>query len=203
MGSLGVTPREEEHIKLQNEVGEYLQSLGFWIDSATYHDRLAKERADHLSGIYSLTALYIRGRADRIAVHSTRNVVFEWEIKTHKSPDKTDMSFEALPFMHHVQQGQLGVKCLYIYRNPFPNQILDIGFWIHDMPPIEAILIPDNPYYSSETHALIEETAQKLLFRTNRTRPTKGSNDPFALVEEKYVRCLPHWKNLILEALQQ
>ena len=77
--------RSEHHGRLEDDVAAFLREQGFLLASATYHD-VAKEVAAILRWRTSPTATYLRHRADRIAVHPTMPVEFEWECKTHTNP---------------------------------------------------------------------------------------------------------------------
>ena len=125
-----IKPDYKPHSDLQDRVSTYLISRGFVVDDAPYHEKMTREVSDRLKQQRNPTALYLRGRADRVAVHKILDLSFEWECKTHSSRKYSDICIEAMPFFHHRSRYEMsGVKCLYIYENPFNGE--SYGFWAH------------------------------------------------------------------------
>lgn len=193
-----------EHAVLEKDVTAFLESHFYVTDAATYHEVFSAQMVERLKYQSNLTAQYVRTRADRLAVH--HNHCFEYEIKTHvrKDPRYQDMTIEALPMCHHIAKVQLGVSCLYCYRNPHSNNGTDHGFWVSDLPPVACIFIP--PKWSSEQIAKFESIFGQYLpeIKIVRLRKhTRGGGDPFIKIEQSVVATLPHWKDLIQEELDK
>lgn len=132
----GAQVDNENHARLEVEVTEFLRGHGFLIDAATYHDKMRPDLVERLRFVDTPTALYVRGRADRVAVHSTLPVCFEFECKTksYARRDKPDVFIEALPLAHHVLKAVLGARVLYVYRDDYMP--LSFGIWAELIPEI-------------------------------------------------------------------
>jgi len=196
-----ITPENQAHKKLEQDAKDFLSELGFLTDEATYHTVMNPEVKDRLSRIYTPTSLYLRGRADRIAVHKSLPLVFEWEAKTHESRSRHDMLLEALPVCHHLIKAQLGVECLYVYRNPHKNH--EAGFWVKDIPAARIIMIPSRwnadqiSWFKGQFKRFFPEIEIRSVGRT------AGTDDPFLIINESIVMRLPHWKDCIRRKLSQ
>jgi hypothetical protein len=171
-----------------------LRDRDFLGDEATYHSALTADVSLLLANRYDLTSLYLRGRADRIAIHSTLPVTFEWECKTHLSTKYQDLTLELLPLMHHLVKAALGVECLYCCRNPHTGQ--DCGFWAAEIPAVRDVWIP--PRWPQANRELLKTRARRR-FPAARLmeRTTAGSKDPFVIIAEPTVVALPDWRALI------
>lgn len=193
---MSITPDLASHKNLETDVSEYLTSKGYWIGDSTYHRVLPSDIKELLSTRYNPTALYLRGRADRIAIHKTHEAVFEWEAKTHTSKTRHDMTIEALPLCHHIAQASLGVQCLYAYRD---GDLYDCGFWVHEWEQLDirVIIIPGR--WGREKADWFKVTFQAFFPKVSvcQTGGTNGSGDPFAVVSQQCVSQLPTWKQLI------
>jgi hypothetical protein len=189
-------PLDERHEKLELAITDELLRMGYLVGKATYHDVMAKEVINRLKRIYDPTSLYIRGRADRIAVHTKTLDSFEWEAKTHESTRHFDMCLEALPLAHHLLQSTLGVRCLYIYQHQ--PSVTPCGFWVSAMPPIREIRIPDNWGDDKKEWfcGVFKRTWPEVcVIRQGRVG---GSGDPFLVIDAKVVATLPDWKSLAI-----
>ena len=188
-----------EHTALEAEVGEYLIGLGFEIASATYHTVMPGNVRDLLQNNYSPTALYLRGRSDRIAVRPD-GVVFEWEAKTHGKSGR-DMCVEALPLAHHILKARLDVRCLYVYRHLALGH--EAGFWVHQLPPIRDLYIPtfrwsqqQIAWFGSVFNEIFPGTPVRMMSHVF------GTGDPFLVIAERVIKTLPHWKDAIREHIE-
>lgn len=198
MAGYSIKPDYEPHANLETDVTQYLESNGYIVDSAPYHDKMDKSIIKVLQNIYTPTGLYLRGRADRIAVKRNPPTVFEWEAKTHKSQSRHDCVIEALPICTHLIHAKyLAVRCLYVYRNPFKNQ--DFGFWVHQIPPIRIIMIPGRWNKIQRQH--FEQVFNLILpqVKVVSIGRTRGTDDPFLIIDESEMKKLPHWKEAIQE----
>jgi len=183
---------------LEADVTQYLKSKGYAVDSAPYHNKMDKSVVNILQNIYTPTALYLRGRADRIAVRASPPIAFEWEAKTRMDRKYCDCVLEALPLCTHLLHARnLDTRCLYVYRNLFKSY--DVGFWVHQMPPVHVIVIPSRwnelqKQYFKEVFKLALPQV-RIEFRGK----TKGSGDPFLIINESEIKKMSHWKELIQE----
>lgn len=194
-GYTSISPDWKPHGDLEKRVGEELERLGYYNVALTYHSALPKEVADLLSRRYSPTALYIRGRADRLAIHKTIPVEFEWEVKTALNPRYQNMAVEALPLIHHINKMRLGVSCLYAYHNPYTNH--HAGFWVEELPEICAVNIPSR--WSRDTVQWFTDVFKRQwpTAPINLTTYKAGSGDPYVLIHSEVVERLSHWQTLI------
>jgi hypothetical protein len=194
---LAILPSHQPHKNLEIEVGEFLESRGFYLSSSTYHDVMPDEISERLSRIYTPTSLYVRGRADKLAIHKTKNLVFEWEAKTHGGSPFHNMALEVMPFIHHLTRAQHHVKCLYCYRDP--EMGYECGFWIHDHPQIKAIKLPRR--WNGGLRRWFIEQFELFLphVPVNDCKGTGGSDDPFLVIHEYYAKHLPDWRDLVVK----
>jgi hypothetical protein len=182
------------HAWFENRLIERLESMGFAVSSAAYHEILSDKAQSQLSRNYSAGGLYLRLRADRIAIRD--DMAFEFEPKTHENHKYCDMTIEALQLMHHVNKLSLGVDCLYAYYNP--NEALAVGFWVSELPPIRGAYIPENTPYWQDAVTVVREQGFPLLsvdFKTS--GPTGGSGDPFLIIDHAEVRKLRNLKDIL------
>ncbi len=189
------TVDDPHHADLESDVCTFLAELGYDVPSAvTYHAAWPRETTERLAGRWSPTALYLRGRADRLAIHIQRPDEFEWEAKTCQS--YADLAFELTPFLFHVAKARLGARCLYAFRNVKAHY--DAGFWCAHpfLVPIREIRIPERTQQDPEW--LVAACHQCLPgSRIQRTRTVGGSDDPFAVIDASVAQGMPHWKSLI------
>lgn len=187
-----------EHDRFEEEVARELESLGFRVAKAGYHQVFPEEIADLLKLRFSLTALYVRMRADRVAIHSQLPVEFELEIKTNSGPH-ANMALEAFPLAVHRLLAEYGVRCLYVYRDITQN--MEVGFWAGAMPPPVNVNIPDR-WTGQEAEQFREILNRAFPGVPIRQIPWRwGSGDPFAVIAAEKVRCLPDWRSLVKELI--
>lgn len=107
------------------------------------------------------------------------------------------MAIEALPICIHRLHCQIDAKCLYVYRDPFED--FECGFWVHDMPPVKVILIPQR--WGHAWAEWFRGQFAKFLPDVDiiETGANGGSGDPFLLIEENAVKQLPDWRGMIDE----
>jgi hypothetical protein len=185
---------------LENDVKEYLDTLDYDIGELTYHNVLPEQMIKRLRVLNDPTSLCIRTRADRIAVRRIDPpATFYWEAKTHDGSEWHNMAIEAIPLINHIKEAESKVRCLYVYRDDNLEKPIEVGFWVADMPPINKAIIP-NRWNGEEAEYFKEEIGKylnprKMIVGTN----PKGTGDPFAVINEYYLRALPHWTDLIQE----
>lgn len=185
---------DPRHAKLEADVNEFLHCQGFMTASATYHTVMPKVVCDRLSRIDTPSALYLRGRADRIAIHNTHPICFEWEAKTRDPRTSyTNMAIEAFPLAQHIYKAKLGVRILYVYRDEASG--IDCGFWAHALPPINRIIVPKRgdgiAAYLSQAFPGIGQVRSE----------TRGSGDPFVIINFADVQQLGDWQMEIVGEL--
>lgn len=197
-----ITPQSTKaHSKLEDDVTAFLNECGFLVEQAPYHTTMSIEMVSVLQDLYTPTSLYLRSRADRIAVRAYPPLAFEWEAKTHTSSRLHDCTIEVYPVAAHLLKSSMDVRCLYIYRDV--EKGYDVGFWIHQMPDIRVIMIPDRwnrawtAWHKSYCNRFFPATSIRTGTRSN------GTGDPFLIIDESIVRGLPHWKDLIRAAMTE
>jgi len=187
-----ITPDWKPHMDLETDANEFLDAHGFRHGSATYHNVMPAEIQSALIRNNDPTSLYIRTRADRLAVHSTiRNCAFQYECKT-AGGRRDNMAVEAIQLAQHVMAARLGVRSLYIYRDT--RKGIDCGFWNTSIPTIAAIHVPDG-------HEGLEGVLA-ISFPNVEIRPVfkgGGSGDPYCLIEWQHVAKLKDWRHLIAD----
>ncbi len=199
--ALRVNPDNGHHQSLEDEVIEYLEGLGFKTIAAPYHDTMPPAIVELLRRRWTLTDLYLRARADRIAIHRQRALTFEFECKTHINPRYKDMALELLPLVHHFDKARRGVKCLYCYHNPFTAE--DGGFWIQNMPRPRVLMLPLRGCWV-EHHAELERWANDLWpdVPVKRMPVVFGSGDPFVVIDSSSLLAMASWQDLIRDTLK-
>jgi len=192
--SLQITPDFVPHKTLESDVKSYLESRNYLIYEATYHAIASVETRNILSRRFTPTALYLRGRADRIAIHKEYTFEFEFECKTHLNSKYHDMTLELLPLIHHLSKSKLGVKCLYIYR----HKDMECGFWMDELPQIRQIWIPPARWQTQQSIAWFESISNIFFDGIDIvTSAVAGTGDPFLIIDESTVKNLVHWQSLI------
>ena len=188
-------PRVDDpnHAALEAEILEILESRGYLVASAPYHDRMPSALVRALSCNSFPTSLYLRTRADRVAVNPGNGQVFEWEAKTRDS-SSSGMLLEALPLAFHIVQARYAVRCLYAFRNVRLGT--NYGFWCRRAPAIEEIVIPTGNKVPNAVYwfkEVFDDAFPGIPVRT--TTRVCGSNDPYAVIDR--VCELPHWRELL------
>ena len=169
-----ITPDDPHHAALEAEIIFVAEGYGWLVGAATYHAAMPDPVKLALSRCYDVAALYVRARADRVAVKGPRCILFE--AKTN--PGKwLRASIEALPLVHYIR---LGMPCLYIYRDVKDGY--EAGFWTTDMPTIEVVMIPDRwsaamrTFFTTQFRSVWPEVEIASIPSTN------GSGDPYVCI---------------------
>jgi len=190
-----LTELNTEHKQFETYVYEWLSEHGWSVGNLTYHDNLPTQIKNILVYRNSPTALTIRGRADRISVNLNYPVEFYLEIKTTLSSFQ-GITLEAFPLAMHVLQAKHGVHCLYIHRHAITKR--ECGFWVHELPPIWGIKIP--PRWDDKTTLWFRSVFDSIFPAVPVIdTPSRGSGDPFAIIDASVVKTLPHWKRLVID----
>jgi hypothetical protein len=188
-----LAPLHPQHDAFETEVTQWLTAMGFLCHSATYHTMMPPAMANLLRRRSSMTALHLRGRADRIAIHQTLPVEFEYECKTHDSQQYQDLTIELTALCFHLMKARLGVKCLYIYRHNGREK----GFWADEMPTPRVVHIPAR--YDAATTLQFKGMAENY-FPNVPIRlggKTNGSGDPFVIIDYSVVAQMANWRELV------
>lgn len=185
------------HVELEQEVIEYLKECNFYVESATYHETMLPEVVQILQCRFSSTALYLRSRADRCAIHKNLPIEFEWEVKTHVSNQWKDLTLEALPlFINADRQKTFSVQCLYIFQ---VNAVKG-AFWAWPLPKIRELRFPPRQEWQIHRQSLLRLARyygiQKII-----EKPVSGSGDPFVVIDKSVIATMPHWKKVIDQLL--
>lgn len=194
--------QDREHAELETEATKFLESLDFLVVKQPYHEFMPDEVGGVLRHRFSLTSLYVRGRADRLAIHPELEIDFGWEAKTvpSDSPDyNKNLAIEIWPLIHHIHQSRLGVRCLYVCRHCKLDY--ECGFWVDDLPLIFRIMFPTRSEYEpvrSFMKARIAEFFPDIRIEDREPSRKPGvSNDPYVLIGRETAMGLSHWKDLI------
>jgi len=195
-----ITPTNSKaHDDLEKRAIEYLRHEGFWVPPAlTYHTQFPVAVVNKLQKTDTPGGWYLRTRADRIAIHKTKDLIFEWEVKTHIREDKHDMCIEAFPLTVHVWNFKLlGVQCLYLHHDITDGH--ECGFWVSENIPIRGILIPER--WNSQDPDYFIRIFQQVFpgLRISLCGQVRGSNDPFVIIDQSDRDLMPHWQDLIHE----
>jgi len=191
----------QQHDDYEQYFNAELKKLGFITDDMTYHSKMHPETKHRLSGIYNPTALYIRTRADRVAIHTRYRYVFQWEVKTHDSRQYRNWALEVFPLIvHKINSTTFGIRCLYAYYNPFTGH--EAAFWSDNIPILSCIMLTDRLATNGEEYfnKLCKGSFPHTNIITNIN--SNGSGDPFALIDEGIVKDLPSGIALIEKDLE-
>jgi hypothetical protein len=185
------------HKFLESEANEYLQANNFETCSLPYYEFMPEKAINLLKFRFDMTSLYIRGRSDRLAIHKSLPITFEYEAKTHGNTKYQDLAIELLPLMHHISESKLGVECLYILKTVFGNG----GFWINKIPAIRNFWIPPRKEYD-ELRNIFKNIIYVQFGDVHILEGlVGGSGDPFVIIDRSIVRNLPDWHDLIKQRL--
>lgn len=197
-------PKNPFHKQLEAEVTEWLTGNGYIVESNTYHDeRLEKcpKRLAFIRRVVSMrnvNALIVRTRADRIALHPTKDISLCLEFKTIEGKYR-NLCIEALPLAGHLASKCIGERCLYVFRDVADGHQLEGCFWTHLPIPIDSLWIP--PRQCPEGSPLDKFLRQAFpgieVIRQN----VAGSGDPFIRIKREELRApfiFPDWKTACL-----
>lgn len=192
------------HDAMQSYVCKWLSGQGFYVMGLPYHDILSEDLQKILARSYTPTALYLRSRADRFAIHKEKECEFEVEIKTIPTnkggKTRLNLAVEAYPFALSVALAKSGVRKLYVSYHEESKR--HFGFWLHELPFIEKLIVPPRSAYSAETLAYIVSACYHHLGRIHTTsQRVKGSGDPYLLIPID--ADLPDWRDLVIDHLYQ
>ena len=191
---MSFSQRNQTHEAFEGEVASWIASRGFLIAEATYHAVMPLKVADVVRRRETATARYLRHRADRIAVHPTLPIEFEWEAKTHGSAAGHNMAIDAEQWVQFAMHASLGVRCLLCYQDASAD--LDRGFWFHNLPPVNRVLLPDR--WQGDIRLQMKQAIIRWIgVEPTDCGPIGGSNDPLIIVDEAVIRALPDWRALI------
>ena len=185
--------RDPLHVRIELEVSSYLQEKGYSVHSQTYHDVLPAGIVKALTDRWSSAALYIRARADRLAIHPLIDSQFEFEAKSGGGPD---LCLEVSPLLDHVGKWrESGIDCLYAFECGNTSG----GFWASSPPPVRVIMQPRGTRYDNKA---IDRLRQKCAAYFPAVKycvieKSNGSGDPFCVIDKSNTLNLPTWKGLI------
>jgi hypothetical protein len=191
--------RQAMHDQFYEFVRSYLNDNGYEAVSSTYHEHWGTMAQRLIKDKYDPTSLYVRFRADNVAISHDSKRTFQWDAKTNQSPQYENMSLELLPLIiHKVIWEQLAVDTLYCYYDFTRKK--HSGFWMHNFPLISRIIVPSDRQKSPHSEwlkALIEKQFPNIPMTFSYS--VKGSGTPFVLIPAETVKHLPDWKDLVKE----
>jgi len=184
-------PNDPRHLALEREIIAFAELHGWIIGSATYHTVMAAPVVMALQQCWDPAALYVRGRADRVAVKE--NHCRLWEAKTNPGRWLRG-AFEANPICHYIR---LGVPCLYIYRDYRNGNGFEAAFWTTAMPQIDVVFLPDRwdaalrRYFRQQFRAIWPDVDIQSWSGVN------GSCDPYVLISrESLIAAAVDWQQV-------
>lgn len=182
---------DPNHTKFEAEVNAWFKSEGFQVSELTYHRHMETSVKNLLATIYDPTALYIRTRADRVAMRGRH--CFEYEVKTRFRADPCDFLIEFFPFwVHYTLWSTFGINCLYVCR----LNGVEKGFWADDPTIIETVMIPSK--WSGYNGGYFESLMAEHKLKHVGCYSTRGSDDPFIIIPRDRFGSFHDWKAEVL-----
>jgi hypothetical protein len=208
---------DSRHDAFVAEVERYATSCGLTFEgNPAYHDRLPDDVADRLRYDYSATGLAERLRCDKRILNPVSGVHMSLEAKTsYRSSGPPVYLFEAYQIGLHKAMRD---GCLYAIRKVWGADSRDCGFRVggnFGEGEILEIRIPDlirrNGQCLSRLAGECQDNAD--FYReafadwfpgvrvqmTNTNEMCRGSGDPYAVLDDCFVRSLSDWKALVFE----
>ena len=174
--------------------------------SIAYHEVWSEATRALLASRFDFTSLYLRSRADRIAIHRSAHLTFEWECKCMpNTSERRNLAVEALPLItHFLLNTHFGVNCLYVCKDS-AGVYGERGFWteVGYLPKIEVIHIPRRWKLNRRNgfRAIFKEELPGISVRDVDHR--SGSGDPYALISEATFASLLDWRDLVKDYLNE
>lgn len=182
-------PSDPHHAALEADVIAHATANAWAVGSATYHTVMPEPVRLALQRCWDPAALYVRGRADRVAVKDQRCVLFETKTNSGRY---LRASIEALPVSFYIR---LGVRCLYVYRDVKDG--FEAAFWTDAMPSIDVIFLPDRwttqlrQFFRDQFRHVWPDAAIQPIHAVN------GSNDPYLCVSrESMIAAAVPWRDV-------
>lgn len=193
--------RSRFHSHFESEIAGHLEEIGFLVAPGGYHDILPRSMCDVLKRRDTPTGEHLRMGADIVAVHPDARLELLVDAKTNPDGRHKNQSVELRQLIGHLRTEE--VRCLYAYRDDFAEPGLDVGWWVHDMPPVSVVLIPDR--WSGEREQRYRDLCYDWLpgVRIVGTGSLNGSNTPLAIIDEHELRGLQPWQTLLEDALAE
>jgi hypothetical protein len=187
------------HQRALEEAESIMKSFGFLCGSLAYHDVFPKEVVERLRKLEDATSLCIRTRSDRIAVGQKFSL--KYEAKTRNTSQWADIQFEAIPYLHHLQEAEAGARCVYFWMNPAQNQRW--AFLVGE-PSVSSIILTQR-YARNGLADGIEAWAKKLMpsISVQKVGITKGTDDPYLRIKASDAACLMNWEERIQSLMDQ
>jgi hypothetical protein len=203
-----ITPDHEPHEKLLRDVQAWLHERGFAFSSLAYHDVLKDAQpalADRIARMWDATAIVMRHRPDRIAVHGQLPLAFWWEGKTKgKFAPSSEAIYVDLCTLIATYHRDPDLRTLFVHRNQHSG--LEVGFWASDVPDLGARVKISRAKWGDSTIAGWYARQARYIFGKNVSigdHTGGGSGDPFVVIPHGQVVGLRHWTTLVEEAMQE
>lgn len=182
---------DPRHAQLMADIGDVLESCDFETHEMTYHSRLPPETVHRLRLLDTNTALAIRNRADRFALHRSLPICFEYDGKTRNPRTRAEnCAVDAIQLAHHILKARLGVQILYCYRDIGLD--IDVGFWCHALPRISCVMMTERGESIAGLAGYLRGVYHDVQFAY--TPSTNGSGMPFVLIDRAVIQELPSWR---------
>ncbi len=194
------TGRSKQHAAFEKHALNWLARKGFLPAKAPIQAHVHDDFTRILRCRNSPTALWVRNVPDWYLQHATVPTEFYLELKTRTEPEEPyDLLLEAVQLAFNLYRSHVGVETLYAYWNPFNNRYA--GFWVTQLPPLRAIMIPGR--WTGPTLEWMQDLFSLIFPSVNvvHTASTQGSGTPFAIVDASNVSTLPHWCSLVRDLL--
>jgi hypothetical protein len=199
------------------EVEQYANSCGLSFEgNPAYHDRLPQDAAENLKYDYSAAGLAERLRCDKRMMNPVSGTHMPVEAKTsYRYTGPAIYLFEAYQIGLHKAMRD---GCLYAIRKVCGPESRDCGFFVggsFGAAEIREIRIPNliwrNGSCLSRSAGECQDSAdfyrqafadwfpEVSVVMTNTNEACKGSGDPFAVMDDTFMRSLPDWRSLVYE----
>jgi len=198
MNSMRISPFDENHRKLQEEVVLGLTEAGFLV-AETYHANIPEGMIRTIESINTPTSLYLRTTPDLVAVHPKKETVSRIELKTRKG-SCPNMAIEAMPMMFHRYLARVSIETWLVYRDSINP--LDIAFSVKEMPIPDILIVPDR--WDRRIESFCGRFARKFFPQIEiRKMKVNGSGDPFFVFKRERLESLnlPGWKEAIIQGV--
>ena len=104
--------------------------------------------------------------------------------------------------MEYATKVDRGILCLFCYRDVTLTPMVEVGFWMHLMPPLREVRVPERwtgEVREQKSAAIREWLGMEPVGCRNSER---GSNDPFGIIDARELSRLPDWRDQVLDRME-